>query len=282
MLNEWYLGVFCATVSHDVCVSCLVSYSKKGHGRKDNRNTKFGRGGPPPAREGKRQYDRKSGTGRGKEIKKGGGGAHNWGSDSNEAKALEGAVVEGQEDAPIAEGAVETPEEEKEPEPEPEPEDNTLSYEEYMAQKAEQQSDNLKPIEVREVENEFGTVKAKEAVEEDFLVMGGGKAKKTKKQKEKEAVSIDVGFRAAGEGGSNFREGGGRGRGRGRGRDSEGGRGRGRYVASLSLHISARLLAFFWFSNFVFFLYFSGGRGRGEGRGRGRGEGRGRGGRGGR
>lgn len=247
-----------------------------------NRNTKYGRGGPPPQRDGKRQYDRRSGTGRGREIKKDGGGAHNWGSDAVEARANEGAIAN--EDEPVTEaipyeateeavgetsGELEETElaPELEPEPEPEPEDNTLSYEEYMELKKQQQSENLKPVKVREVENEFANIQAKKAVEEDFLVMGGGKGKKGKKPKEKEVVAeveVELGFRPGGEGGSNYRGGGGRGRGRGRGRfddDREGG-GRGRRSDRDERD--------------------GGGRGfrgdDGEGRGRGRG-GRGRGGR---
>jgi len=38
-------------------------------------------------RQGSRQYDRRSGTGRGKEIKRGGGGRGNWGSIEDEQKA---------------------------------------------------------------------------------------------------------------------------------------------------------------------------------------------------
>ncbi|KAL7556352.1 hypothetical protein ACA910_006280 [Epithemia clementina (nom. ined.)] len=213
-----------------------------------NRNTKYGRGGPPPQREGKRQYDRRSGTGRGKEIKKDGGGAHNWGSDAIEARSNEGAIADEanpgavdptyeatEEEAGVTPEETEEPELQPEPEPEPEPEDNTLSYDEYMALKKEQgEIEALKPVKEREVENEFQNIQAKKAVKEDFLVMGGGKGKRVKKQKEKEAPEVELGFRAGGEGGSNYR-GGGRGRGRGRGRfddDREGGgrgRGRGRF-----------------------------------------------------
>ena len=218
-----------------------MSQRRKPHGggeshagrQNANRNTKYGRGGPPPQRDGKRQYDRRSGTGRGREIRKDGGGAHNWGSDANEARSIEGVVADdgneitesAQADTqePDNEAGEETPGEtydnanEPEPEPEPKPEDNTVAYEDYIAMKKEQeQSENLKPVKVREVQNEFAHVKEKSAVEEDFLVMGGGKEKRVKKQKEKSALELDVGFRSGGEGGSNFR-GGGRGRGRGRG-----------------------------------------------------------------
>eukprot|EP00986_Skeletonema_menzelii_P013826 scaffold8467_cov137-Skeletonema_menzelii.AAC.5 len=140
--------------------------------KKDDRNTKSGgRGRPAPARDGKRQYDRRSGTGRGKEIKKSGGGGRNWGSDKDAAKKAEGPVVEGAEDVntPEAEDKEADVVEEVVEEKEPEPVDNTMSYEEYMATKAKPDSDLFKPVETREVENEFAGKAASKKEEEDFL-----------------------------------------------------------------------------------------------------------------
>jgi DNA-binding protein H-NS len=210
-------------------------YSQNNH----DRNTKFGRSGRGPSRDGKRAYDRRSGTGRGKELKKGGGGARNWGSNDEEARQgmqtdevadqLEQVVkleTEGGE-APPEDAGEEEPKVEEEEAVEPEPEDKTMSYEEYLESK-KQQSDNplLAPVQERQLDaSEFANVKAKVSVTEDFLVMGGktegGKSKK--KSKEKVVQKIDTGFRV--QSGSSE---GGRGRGRGGGRfgDREGG---GRY-----------------------------------------------------
>jgi plasminogen activator inhibitor 1 RNA-binding protein len=204
-----------------------------------DRNTKFGRGGRAPARDGKRQYDRRSGTGRGREVKKGGGGARNWGSDKNEARQAEGLVdedavvpaaeevTESKEDvAEIKEGEEETPVEE--PEPEPEPEDKTMTYEEYLASKANPDNEAFKPVKERQVENEFAAMKvAKKVEEEDFMKVGGGKQKKTKQKKvtQKETIALD--FRVASSSGDDRRnDGGDRGGrdGRGRGRGSRDGR----------------------------------------------------------
>ena len=71
-------------------------------------------------------------------MKKGGGGGHNWGSDQNDAKKAEGPVTEGKEDANTPEEAEKAEAEEEAPEEmkEPEPEDNTMSYEDSLAQKA--------------------------------------------------------------------------------------------------------------------------------------------------
>lgn len=200
----------------------------------NDRNTKFGRGGRAPSRDGKRAYDRRSGTGRGREIKKGGGGARNWGSDKNEARQAEGFVDEaGQE--PTMEDTTENNADnedaavEEEPAPEPE-EDKTMSYEEYLASKKGPETAAFKPVQEREVSNEFAGMKlAKKDEEEDFLVMGGGKQKKSKQKKTDTKVStITPEFRVASSSGDDrTRDGGGRG-GRGRGgRGRDGGRGRG-------------------------------------------------------
>ena len=163
----------------------------------NNRHTKGGRGGRPPAREGKRTFDRKSGTGRGREISKGGGGGHNWGSDKNDAKKAEGPITEGEEPAAVEEenGKEET-EEEVVPEPE---EDKTMSYDEYIASKARPDSAAFKPIAERTVENEFAGKARSRKEEEDFLVMGGGKQPKKKGQKkdEKEKLVLDFKVKSA-------------------------------------------------------------------------------------
>lgn len=162
------------------------------HSRRPNndRNTKHGRGGRAPPRDGKRAYDRRSGTGRGKEIKKGGGGARNWGSDKAEAKQMEGTINEDEvkEDKPTETpegdaGEGEAPAEEK-------PEDKTMTFADYMASKGKKEEKS-----VREVESEFKGLSASEKVQEDFLVMGGGKQKKTKKKKDEEKQTLEVGFR---------------------------------------------------------------------------------------
>lgn len=167
--------------------------SKGDKNRKPNnndRNTKNGRGGRTAPRDGKRAYDRRSGTGRGKEIKKGGGGARNWGSDKAEAKKMEGKINEDEvkEDKPTeekAEGdAADAPAEEEKPE------DKTMTFAEYMASKEKKEENS-----VREVESEFKGLSASTKVEEDFLVMGGGKQKKTKKKKDGEKQTLEVGFR---------------------------------------------------------------------------------------
>ena len=195
----------CDLSSHAIPTKSIINYHESTSPKKEDRHTKGGRGSRPPARDGKRTYDRRSGTGRGRDVKKGGGGGHNWGSNQNDAKKAEGPVTEGKEDVntPESEEAVaaETEEkedaaEEKEPEPE---EDKTLSYEEYLAQKARPDSEAFKPLESREVDNEFAGKAAAKKETEDFLVMGGGKGprKKGSGKKEKEKLVLDFKVKSA-------------------------------------------------------------------------------------
>uniref|UniRef100_A0A7S2HER4 Hyaluronan/mRNA-binding protein domain-containing protein n=1 Tax=Helicotheca tamesis TaxID=374047 RepID=A0A7S2HER4_9STRA len=183
---------------------------RKEHGHGD-RGTKQGRGGRPPARDGKRTYDRRSGTGRGREIKKGGGGARNWGSDKNDAKKAEGAVTEGEEGAALeampeeepkdeTEKSEEAPAEEEgaEEKVEEKVEDKTMTYDEYMASKETPDTEAFKTLAVKEVENEFAGVAARKRTDdEDFLVMGGGKALRKKGGKKKEKETLVASFRVA-------------------------------------------------------------------------------------
>ncbi|OEU22522.1 hypothetical protein FRACYDRAFT_267303 [Fragilariopsis cylindrus CCMP1102] len=218
----------------------VVEASKPDPRNTHDRNTKHGRGGRPPPRDGKREFDRRSGTGRGKEIKKGGGGARNWGSDKNEAKKMEGRINENEVVATKKEGG----DEESKPTDSPkeaEPEkvvDNTISYSDYVASKGKKEE-----VAQREIENAFKGVTVAVSVEESFMVMGGAKQKKIKKKKDAEKKTIDVGFRVTSSnteessrggdrgrdesrgGGRGGRGRGGRGRGEGRGRGGRGGRG---------------------------------------------------------
>jgi len=197
----------------------------------NDRNLKAGRGGGSrserqPPRDGKRAYERRSGTGRGHEIKKSGGGSRNWGSDKNEARHAEGMIFDEKENganlknisseaaeptagqsggdgddaaAPEAKEngdavAVDPPKEEEE-------EDKTMTYEEYLVQKDEQQAESeaFQPIEMRELENEFsglvGKKGRKEVEAEMFLKMGKDKQLKKKGTEKKEKEKIVPKFR---------------------------------------------------------------------------------------
>lgn len=214
------------TSAKKVTVSSTKSEAPKRPHHND-RSLKSGRGGGSrseqkrqPPRDGKRAYERRSGTGRGREIKKSGGGARNWGSDKNDARHAEGMVFEENENNDetlqniggeegkqtgenAGEGGAEVKEgdaEEAEPEKEEE-EDKTMTYEEYLAQKEEEraESDAFKPIEMRELENEFaglvGKKGRKDEEAENFLKMGKGKNLRKKGSDKKEKEKIVPNFR---------------------------------------------------------------------------------------
>jgi len=100
-----------------------------------------GRGGFVP-RGNKRPFDRRSGTGRGKEDKKGGAGKGNWGTVDDEQKAAEEGYnhrkkPEGQEPQGEQPQATETQTEQKEVQREPEEEeDKTRTLDEFFKAKA--------------------------------------------------------------------------------------------------------------------------------------------------
>lgn len=204
------------------------------HNPNKDRNTKTGRGGPREAREGKRQFDRRSGTGRGKEIKKGGGGARNWGNDKNAAKKLEHQSVADAANDSEAENPTVVEEEKKEEvveevvEEEP---DNRMTIDEYLASKKET-SGLLAAKKGKTLDNdEFAGKTAHKIVEEDFLVATKVKSSKKKTSgRDKEAVTGNFKFGGNKEGGNDRerrqrRDGDNRrGRGGGRDRDNRGGK----------------------------------------------------------
>lgn len=180
----------------------------------------------------KRVFDRKSGTGRGKEVAKGGAGGANWGNDKLEALKAEKHIAG---DAEVPEEAVEETEEAAVEQPEPEP--TVFTLDEYNRRRAEQSknSEAFGAVQLREVSADFAGLKTKEAdTQEDFIALGAAKAAKAKKEQRStsKTVVLDVAFTAApseqpererrGERGEGR---GGRGEGRGRGGEGRGDRG---------------------------------------------------------
>jgi len=171
---------------------------KNGHG---DRKTKKGRA---PVRDGKRQYDRRSGTGRGREIKKGGGGARNWGSDKDAAKKAEHSASAEKAAAEADDSKLKSDEiTEEAPEAEPEPkevEPVTFSLDEYLAEKAKIQSSNdlFAPKEAKVLESEFAgkAVAAKEA-DELYFGAGGGKKLRKKNKEKKEVEKLIPSFKVS-------------------------------------------------------------------------------------
>ncbi|ETV98572.1 hypothetical protein H310_08695 [Aphanomyces invadans] len=207
--------------------------AERERGERPDRSHHHAEGGERSER--KRHFDRKSGTGRGKEVSKSGGGARNWGNEDDKAEqAAEAAVDEAvadeakeiaAEEAAVPEVAV--VEEEV---------DNTITYEEYLAKKKEARSNGelFAEKELRTVENDFdgAALISKEGKTPDFIESNFEKVFTKKTSGRKKNLVTDVGFSApainpprfdrveredrGGRGGRGGREGG-RGRGAGRG-----------------------------------------------------------------
>merc|ERR1712232_142417 len=107
-----------------------------------------------------------------------------------------------------------------------------MTYEDYLKSKQAPDTDAFKPVEERQLINEFEGKTVQKVVEEDFLVMGGGKALRKKGSKKGDKKStIDVGFRVSSGDEprrNNDRRGGNDRRGRGGGRGASGARTGGR------------------------------------------------------
>jgi plasminogen activator inhibitor 1 RNA-binding protein len=182
--------------------------------------------------EGERTHDRQSGSGRGREGKKQGGGSHNWGVDTEDpssATILEEQPTFAEEETPIISPTEEIPAivplEEVEQEEEI---DTSMTLDEFQAklraerEKASEIFGAVKEKSVDQSEFSGGTLRQKESQLPENFHSGrpdSGEAKKSTKVKKVKQTFVDVGFRAppierGGRGQGDRREGG-RGRGRG-------------------------------------------------------------------
>lgn len=178
--------------------------------------------GPRRERRG-RDFDRHSGTGRGREVKKGGAGKANWGKDE-EAPADENAAAATETPVENAEAeVVERVEEE---------EDTTMTLQEYLAKKnqASLSGEAFEKRDLREVdEKAFAGAKklTKDGKTPDFVEAQYERVNREKKSGRKKVLLEDVGFRAGGQEERRDSRGGRGGRGRGGDRPDrpDGGRG---------------------------------------------------------
>lgn len=181
-----------------------------------------GRGGARPAREGKREFDRHSGTGRSNDMKRGGGGKYNWGTEGGD----DGAIGE--------ENGKEESEEAIKRREERELEEKQMTLEEYQAKVAkENEGKGLAAKESRKADNKIDGV-ALERPEDDAGYTGSKGKFRTKAKKESKGIDTAfLGFQSAphevpesGKGKSRKGDkGGGRGGYGGRGGSGGGGRG---------------------------------------------------------
>eukprot|EP00607_Mallomonas_marina_P009942 CAMPEP_0182419212 /NCGR_PEP_ID=MMETSP1167-20130531/3624_1 /TAXON_ID=2988 /ORGANISM="Mallomonas Sp, Strain CCMP3275" /LENGTH=345 /DNA_ID=CAMNT_0024593929 /DNA_START=100 /DNA_END=1138 /DNA_ORIENTATION=- len=201
------------------------------HGERAGRG-RGGRGGDRDAAAPRRRdFDRHSGTGRGREIAKGGSGGHNWGNEKAEALNAEKAPVLnemavdeeaakadaeaelageepkasgwGEEPKASGWGDVEAP---KEDVPPPEPEVPTYTLDEYLAKKeqARANAELFGSVAERTVnEEDYAGLKTKDGGETDtFIALGSGKNSRVKKADQRSITSktnqvVDLGFKNA-------------------------------------------------------------------------------------
>lgn len=203
---------------------------KGGHGG-DNRGD----------RRPKREFERRSGTGRGREVAKGGRGAYGAGNPAQDAQEAEKDPSAAE---PPVEGAEDNAEETAEPEVEEEPEEPTYTLDEYMERRNEARVKaaalvgNVKERKVTKDSSEFAGLKSVETVDGEGLEYLPGKVSKAEAGRKDQRSTgknalLDVGFKFESQQSDGYRKdrpfrGGGRGdrRDGGRGGRSDG---RGRY-----------------------------------------------------
>ena len=142
-------------------------------GVKSEKNGNKQRGGRPAGTTKKREFDRHvSGTGRGRGVKKGGGGAHNWGKD--------GAEATGADASDDVDEIVEAEAEDEGP--------AGISYADWQAQEAERLAglDAFKPKQKKKVNTDFeGRKMVKRSEGEARWEAAPKKSKKKKEIKQK-------------------------------------------------------------------------------------------------
>jgi len=99
--------------------------------RAKNHRTRHGDKRGPKPDDGKREFDRRSGTGRGREVSRGGRGPYGAGNDKQDALEAEKDPSKAEVKAEDA-GTTDV----EEPAAEPEPEDNTITLDQFMEKRA--------------------------------------------------------------------------------------------------------------------------------------------------
>jgi plasminogen activator inhibitor 1 RNA-binding protein len=147
----------------------------------------------------KRQFDRRSGTGRGREVSKDGAGGANWGSDKLEAlkgeKHVAGDAELPEESVEVEAETVVVTEAPKEPEGPPEPPVFTLEEHNRKIAAGRAQNTAFSEVSIREVTTDFSGMKTVSQPESVFISFGAAKSQKGKKyQRSTTKSSIDAAF----------------------------------------------------------------------------------------
>jgi len=165
-------------------------HDKRDHAQKEESKEE-------PRQPAHRQFDRKSGTGRGKEVKRSGGGKSNWGTQDDDRKASEEPIdSETKEETPVkteaivAESTVTTTDakpEQKEEGKDEEEEDNTKTLEEFLGSVKKPSFQLPPPRQIDESLGAKGTAHRKEREEEPMK-----KEKKEEKKEEKKKMTRNL------------------------------------------------------------------------------------------
>jgi len=161
-----------------------VTTDSAGFEQRDNRGQRRGRGTfKRVAPKTGRQFDRHSGTGRGKEIKKDGAGAHNWGKAGKEGAEKKPFLKQAKKDTKVETETPVTPVETEEkpveetvetPKPEEEEVDNTITYDKLLEEKKKAKANKPKARKVGEAAVDPSLLKATEVFqkkhEEDEVI----------------------------------------------------------------------------------------------------------------
>ncbi|KAF3661500.1 Hyaluronan / mRNA binding family isoform 4 [Capsicum annuum] len=190
----------------------------------------FSNGEMPEGDRPRRTFERRSGTGRGSEIKREGAGRGNWGTEADEVTQMTGEVAnEGEKNLNVEKPSTEEEAGDDKKEnlvaeaEDKEPEDKEMTLEEYekLLEEKRKALQALKTAEERKVDTKvFESMQqlSKKSGDEIFVKLGSKDKKREsaeKEEKAKKAVSINEFLKPAE--GERYYAPGGRGRGRGRG-----------------------------------------------------------------
>ncbi|PHT60679.1 hypothetical protein CQW23_03042 [Capsicum baccatum] len=190
----------------------------------------FSNGEMPEGDRPRRTFERRSGTGRGSEIKREGAGRGNWGTEADEVTQMTGEVAnEGEKNLNVEKPSTEEEAGDDKKEnlaaeaEDKEPEDKEMTLEEYekLLEEKRKALQALKTAEERKVDTKvFESMQqlSKKSSDEIFVKLGSKDKKREsaeKEEKAKKAVSINEFLKPAE--GERYYAPGGRGRGRGRG-----------------------------------------------------------------
>jgi len=187
----------------DILLDDDIGYSKPDLRSKGNQENRHHGHVVIPARPGKRQFDRRDGTGRGHTTqKREGSGSHNWGTIEDELRELENPETEEEKNKLQPEGdeinltqTKQTNDELNVSEKEPQKE-TVLTMKEFLTKQDQNKKDILGPKKERIVDdNQFKGLSSLHNEQRNLITPAASKKKKKPKQKNIDLVDKDlIGF----------------------------------------------------------------------------------------